>query len=751
MADSNDHLREEQAALDIRYTRLDELRAQTAERLAHVRRSGPSGSPQNRSERDAFATLYEDRLAQLDAVEQRLVFGRLDLSEGTTRYIGRIGLTDADHSSLLTDWRAPAAQAFYRATAAQPEGVLLRRHLVTRGRSVTGIEDEVLDLSALGPDGATTAGTLSGEGALLASLAAVRTGRMGDIVATIQAEQDAIIRSDLAGALVVQGGPGTGKTAVALHRAAYLLYAHRRTLERSGVLLVGPSTVFLRYIDQVLPSLGETGVVTATVADLFPGVTADGVERDVVAEIKGRAVMARVIARAVRQRQRVPQADTPISVEGTVVHVRPDDVAEAIGKARRSGRPHNLGRAVFVRDMLNRLAAQYVEQSGYPMGPDDRADIVEELRTTREVRIALNLAWMPLTPQRLVEDLFTKVHRLDAAARELSDRERAALLREPGHPWTPADVPLLDEAAELLGEDDQAQRADAAEEARRRSADVEYARQVLRTSGASGLVSAELLAERFAHTGPAETTAERAAADRAWTYGHVVVDEAQELSAMAWRMLLRRVPTRSMTIVGDVAQTSAPAGTRQWAATLDPVLKGSWRAAELTVNYRTPAGIARTAQRVASAAGLPVSRLTSAREVPDSLRVRLVDPENPVVDAVVDEARAALEDLRAAGDAASGTGRVAVIAVADRVNDLRASLADSAVGHALRPPSSMLDAPLAVMSPRASKGLEFDVVVLVEPREMSPNPGDLYVAMTRPTRTLRVVTTVPLPELDPDH
>jgi DNA helicase IV len=749
VTNSTDQLREEQAALDARYARLDELRAQTAERLATVRRSGPSGSPQNRSERDAFATLYEDRLAQLDAVEQRLVFGRLDLTDATTRYIGRIGLTDAEHSTLLTDWRAPAAQPFYRATSARPEGVLLRRHLVTRDRAVTGIEDEVLDLAAIGTGGTTAVGALSGEGALLASLAAVRTGRMGDIVATIQAEQDAIIRSDLAGALVVQGGPGTGKTAVALHRAAYLLYAHRRTLERSGVLLLGPSRVFLRYIDQVLPSLGETGVVTATVADLFPGVVADGSEPDAVAEIKGRAVMARVIARAVRQRQRVPQAPVEVSVDGTQVVIRPDTVAEAITRARRSGRPHNLARVAFVREMLSQLAAQWVEQSGYPLGPEDRADLTEELRTTREVRIALNLAWMPLTPQRLVSDLLTKPYRLGAAAPDLTEAERAALLREPDEPWTPADVPLLDEAAELLGEDDQAQRAQEAAEARRRADDVEYARQVLRTSGAGGLVSAELLADRFAHSGPSGTTAERAAADRAWTYGHVVVDEAQELSAMAWRMLLRRVPTRSMTIVGDVAQTSAPGGARDWAETLDPVLKDSWRAAELTVNYRTPAQVARAAQRLAGTAGLPLSRLTSAREVPDALRVRPVDAadDGALADAIVAETVEALAELRgAAGPAAPSGGRVAVIGAEGRVDDLRARLAASAAGHALRPPAAVLDAPLAVMSPRASKGLEFDVVVLVEPGEL--RAGDLYVAMTRPTRSLVVVTTSPVPGLE---
>jgi len=748
-----EQLREEQSAVDRRYERLDTLRAQTAERLRRVRRSGPSGSPQNRSERDAFATLYEDRLAQLDAVEQRLTFGRLDLTDGTTRYIGRIGLTEPDHTVLLTDWRAPAAQAFYRATAAQSEGVVRRRHLVSRGRRVTGVEDEVLDLDAVG-SGVAHPSTLSGEGALLAALAAGRTGRMGDIVATIQAEQDAVIRSALAGALVVQGGPGTGKTAVALHRAAYLLYAHRRILERSGVLLVGPSRTFLRYIDQVLPSLGETGVVTATIADLYPGVVADGTEPDEVAEIKGRAIWPQVFARAVRLRQRAPEEVRQVTVEGHVVRIEPQDVADAIGRARRTGRPHNLARVTFVRDMLARLAAQYSAQLAFPLPPDEQAEVVEELRTTREVRIALNLAWMPLTPQRLLEGLLTRADRLRAAAPELSAAERAALHRGVGAAWTPADVPLLDEAAELLGEDDQAARAEAAQETQRRAADVEYARQVLTTSSTGGLVSAELLADRFAHSGPSLTTAERAATDRTWTYGHIVVDEAQELSAMAWRMLLRRCPTRSMTIAGDVAQTSTAAGARSWQRMLDPVLKGSWRLSELTVNYRTPAAVADAAQRVAVAAGLPVTTLTSAREVPGSIAVRRV---SRLAEAVVAEAEEALATL-AANDAGGGFdegdgaidegGRVAVIAATERVDALRHLLSRSAVGDALRPTGSgsMLDARLAVMSPRASKGLEFDVVVLVEPSEVArAAAGDLYVAMTRPTRALRVVASGALP------
>ncbi|WP_225754141.1 UvrD-helicase domain-containing protein [Actinotalea sp. Marseille-Q4924] len=758
MTDLHDQLEHEQRAVDERYARLDRLRATTRARLSQTRRVGPSGSPQNRSERDAFATLYEDRIAQLEAVEQRLCFGRLDLAEdaapapdaagGTsgTLYIGRIGLTDEDQTSLMTDWRAPAARPFYRATSARPEGVVRRRHLVTRGRTVTGLEDEILDLDAYA-GAAASVGTVAGEGALLAALATARTGRMGDIVATIQAEQDAIIRSELGGTLVVQGGPGTGKTAVALHRAAYLLYAHRSTLERSGVLVVGPSRTFLRYIDQVLPSLGETGVVAATVEELFPGVTATGSEPDAAAEIKGRAVMAEVLARAVRQRQRTPREPVEIRVDGRLVVVRPQDVADAIGKARRTGRPHNLARVVFVREMLQRLADQYVAQLGFAVAPEDRAEVVEDLRTTREVRIALNLAWMPLTPQKLVADLLTRPARLEAAAPRLSARERHLLLRGPDAPWTPADVPLLDEAAELLGEDDQAARAQAAADARRREEELDYARQVLRSTGAGrGMVSAEQLAERFGPAGPALTTAERAAADRSWTYGHVVVDEAQELSAMAWRMLLRRCPTRSMTVVGDVAQTSAAAGARDWSAALDPVLRGSWRLAELTVNYRTPAVVARAAQAVAQRAGLPVSPQTSARDVPDALRVHVgteVD-DGTLVRAV----ESSLAELGVLDGTAEEGGRVVVVAAAqDAPGVVEQLLASRLATYLYAAGGSPLDARVAVMTPRQTKGLEFDVVVLVEPRRIAKeSPGDLYVAMTRPTRTLRVLAAEGLPD-----
>lgn len=749
-------LSEEQTRLDEVYERLDELRTLTAARLAEVRRAGPSGSPQNRSERDAFATLYEDRLAQLDSVEDRLVFGRLYLRSGDTRYIGRIGMSDASHVPLLTDWRAPAARPFYQATAASPGDVVLRRHLQTRARQVTGVEDEVLDIDELAE---TELPTLSGEGALLAALGSPRTGRMADIVATIQAEQDAVIRADLGGVLVVQGGPGTGKTAVALHRAAYLLYAHRDKLERSGVLLLGPSQVFLRYIEQVLPSLGETGVVATTLADLLPGVHATGTEPDAVAAIKGRLAMAPVLARAVRLRQRVPHAAQRLRVGSHELALTPEDVRDAQARARRGSGAHNVARVAFVKTMLGRLARQYAAALGGSVSGEDLAELAEEIRTSRDVRVALNLAWMPLTPQGLLEDLYAKPHRLAEAAPELSATDRALLARERGAAWTPADVPLLDEAAELLGEDDAAERARARAEAAQRERDIAYARETLAATGAGrGLVSAELLAARFGERAPSSTTAERAAADRTWTYGHVIVDEAQELSPMTWRTLLRRVPTRSMTIVGDLAQASAT-GTRSWHAALDRPLRGGWRLAELSVNYRTPSSIMDLASSAAAAAGHETSPVRSARDIPDAVHVTRTaqgvagtgddgGSSSPLLSSLVQVVRSELADLDG--------GRLAVLTSPRQraaASDALASAAgsDGDLSAALRGrPDDPLNAGVVVLDPVASKGLEFDVVVLVEPAEIVGPPedrrfSDLYVALTRATRRLHIVHAADLP------
>src|SRR5690625_416939 len=743
MPANSEDIRFEQRYVTKLYNRLDELRVHTRERLAHVRRTGPSGSPQNRSERDAFATLYEDRLQQLENVEDRLVFGRLDLIDSDRRYVGRIGVQDGEHQQLLTDWRAPAAEPFYQATAAHPQGVVLRRHLTTRGRKVTAIEDDVLDLENLSD---SARANLAGEGALLAALTASRTGRMSDIVATIQAEQDRIIRAPLAGALVVQGGPGTGKTAVALHRVAYLLYAHRRRLESSGVLVIGPSSEFLRYIENVLPSLGETGVIATTIADLLPHVRATATEDDAVAEIKGRALMSHIIRRAVRQRQRVPEAVQTLQVERAKLRLVPAEVSEGIDRARRTRKPHNDARVVFVQHMLGKLAEQYARALEFEPTIDDLQDLAEELRHSRDVRVALNLCWMPVTAEKVVETLWSNPTRLAAAAPSLSAREREMLSRPAGEPWTVADIPLLDEAAELVGDDDQARRAQEQQERRRREQEVAYAEQVLAATGVSAMVSAELLADRFGHNAARATAAEAAAHDRTWTFGHVVVDEARELSPMAWRALLRRCPTRSFTIVGDTSQASAAAGTRNWRERLDPLFGEHLRIEELTVNYRTPSHIMEPATAAGRAAGLQIADAITART--GDYPVQYVAARGSLPEAVAEVVAAQLH--------IAGEGRLAVIAPQDKTLQLWTALAaDEKLAPLLATtglnasPARDLEAPVTVLTPEQAKGLEFDVVVLAEPGEIAAQPvrgpGDLYVAMSRSTQALAIVHAGDLP------
>ncbi|GAA2270979.1 AAA family ATPase [Nonomuraea roseoviolacea subsp. roseoviolacea] len=732
------------------YERLDTLRDRTQRQLKEVLATGAVGTMQNRSERDTFAGMYASRLARLWAVERGLVFGRLDHVEEGRLYIGKLGMTDDEQDRLLIDWRAPVAQPFYRATPAAPMGLTRRRHLQTKGRVVVGVDDDLLDLDALSDDDRAT---LNGEAALLAALDEQRTGRMRDIVATIQAEQDRVIRSDLNGVLVVQGGPGTGKTVVALHRAAYLLYTHRERLERRGVLVLGPNPTFLRYIEQVLPSLGENDVLLSTVGELYPGLTATARERPEVAAVKGDARMAEVIARAVRDRQRVPRKPIELDLGRHALTIDRAMLDAARNKATRSRRPHNQARAVFVRSLLNALARQAARKLGKGLIEEDElADLREELRTEPAVKSALNRLWPYLTPQRLLLGLYGSPERLGHAAAALTPEERALLRRDGGAPWTESDVPLLDEAAELLGEiDEQVLRATAlqAEEelaaARRaeeheREAELAYAREVLELTGLSDVMEAERLAERQRGEGPYLTTAERAAADRAWAYGHVIVDEAQELSPMAWRAVMRRVPTRSMTIVGDVAQTGSAAGARSWGEVLDPYVAGRWRQERLTVNYRTPVELMEVAARVLAA-------IDPSLEPPASVRETGARPWAAPL--------AELPELVKA-EAAEG-GKVAVVApdaLLAAIGEAVSRAVDGAVvvapGSGRSGGAAALDAPVAVMGVAEAKGLEFDSVIVAEPgRVVAQSPrglNDLYVALTRATRRLGVVHEEPLPE-----
>ena len=731
----------EQAYVSGLYAQLDVLRARAAAALDEVRRAPVVPTPAGRAERDAFDAWHSERIARLAAVEDRLAFGRLDLGDGGRRYVGRLGLSDDAQQQLLVDWRAPAAAAFYQATAAAPEGVARRRHLATRGRAVLGIDDELLDADALERIGLRV---VAGEGALMSALTAHRTGRMRDIVATLQAEQDRVVRSPLGGVLVVQGGPGTGKTAVALHRAAYLLYTHRDRVARSGVLVVGPTPVFLRYIEQVLPSLGETGVVLLTPAQLFPGVSATAPERPEVAVVKGDLRMADVLRNAVRNRQRTPSAPIPLDLQGDRIQLRPAAVAEARGRARQGGRPHNEARVTFVRHVLDDLAAQLAAARGLEREGEDRADLLAELRGELDVRREVNLLWMPLTAQGLVADLFARPDRLAAAAAGILDRaEQRLLFREKGAPWTAADVPLLDEAAELIGEDVAAlarREARTAEAARERSESLEFAQRVLEQSGEAYPMmtpTAEMLADRFEAVDGTRTLAERAGEDRTWAFGHAVVDEAQELSPMQWRLLVRRVPTRSMTVVGDVAQTGSAAGASAWGDVLDVVADGRWRLEELSVNYRTPAEIMDVAIALLEAYGVPVKPPRSAREAtwaPAAVRMEGREPE--VVTAAV------LSALRADDEVIQG-GRLAVVTPRSGYEYLAAAVSAAFAG------GGELAERVDVLGVDEVKGLEFDGVVVVDPQAVvAAGPrgvNDLYVALTRPTQRLTVLHHGSLP------
>ncbi|MEV7044315.1 AAA family ATPase [Amycolatopsis sp. NPDC051061] len=725
-------LAREQAYVTTLYAKLDAERVEAQRRLDETLRQ-TGGTPQARTERDVATTLYTDRLAQLGSVEQGLAFGRLDFVPGNaeeTTYIGRLGLFDEDddYRPLLVDWRAPVARPFYLATAASPDGVRRRRHLRSLTRKVTGFDDEILDLTAA--DQGQDLG-LAGEAALLAALEQRRTGEMSDIVATIQAEQDRIIRAPLGGVMVVQGGPGTGKTAVALHRAAYLLYTHRQQLTTRGVLVVGPNSTFLRYIGQVLPSLGETGVLLATIGQLYPGLDAVGVEPRETTEVKGRLVLAEVLANAVRDRQRVPEPVLEIEYEHDVLKLDRKTCTDARTRARRSRRPHNPARRLFVSDVLDALTRQAARKLGDDLlDGQDLQDIRAELAADENIAAALNGLWPVLTPEGVLDDLFADRERLSSAARKLlSEEDRALLESSRDARWTPADVPLLDELAELIGVDDTEARV---ERKRREREDRAYAEGVLdileqdeeiideELLRVSDVLDAELFAERQVERSEL-TAAQRAAQDRAWTFGHVIVDEAQELSAMDWRLLMRRSPNRSMTLVGDVAQTGAAGGARSWGEALSPYVADRWRLEQLTVNYRTPAEIMAVAARV-------LAEVDPALSAPSSVRETGVPPWSARPASLASELPGLVE--RELSEVDGGT--VAVLVPSAWFDEVSSWLSEH-------------DERLSVLTVERAKGLEFDSVVLIAPDEVvagSPRGlNDLYVALTRATRRLGVVAT----------
>lgn len=769
-----DGLAEEQRRLDELLSVVDDARQRLTDRAREVqRRTADIDHPQALMERDRETYEISRRLSEYSAAEIGLFFGRIDVEDrspenpvpdngpggdGRTldrRYIGRIGLhaNDAEMRTLLMDWRAPLARPFYLATTLHPEGVHIRRHIRTSGRRVTAVADERLsgDADYTGSaDGGE--GSVAQEGALLHAVNRARSRHMNDIVDTIVAEQDRIIREPHRGVTVVQGAPGTGKTAVALHRTAYLLYTWREQLERTGVLIIGPNPRFLDYISQVLPSLGETGVVLATTGTLYPGVTTRPMSAEPLLsqEVKGSVEMVNILATAVRDRQTVPEDPVRFLVDGVTLDLTPAMVRAARTTARRSRRPHNQARERFLSSALDRLRDAMAETIGAdPLGGSnllsavDRAHLREDLAGEEQILDTLDGFWPRLTPEEVLAGLYGSQDAVDSAAVDYDDLTRDALVREDNpDDWTEADAPLLDELAEILGIVG-AEEAEAEEQRRWKSqvAEAQEALDILTGSAyqdlddgtdaeilmAYDVIDAEQLAERQ-RVRETMSTAERAAADRTWAFGHVIVDEAQELSEMAWRMIFRRSPNRWMTLVGDPAQTGSPAGVDSWATSLSPFVKDRWMLHELTVNYRTPADIAAIATRIQADIAPDQQTPSCLRETGTGVRESgLAD----LRDAVTQAARAAEDGL---------TG---IIAAPGRLAELQ-TLADQVAAA-----RSGNHGEIVVSDVNGAKGLEFDEVVLVEPAdivEASPQGlNDVYVAVTRATQGLTLVHDAALP------
>ena len=716
----------EQAHVDRAYERLDQLRSDAEQRLRSVLDQGRGGTHQFREERDVIVRTSLARIDQLDIGDQALCFGRIDRfgEDGGVEdfHIGRLGISGEDLEPLVVDWRAPVAEPFYRATGREPMGLVLRRHLAADGRHIVGIEDERFGAAtANGGRPGQANGTASaltddlevgGPGALLAAVEGARTGHMRDIVATIQREQDEIIRSPLPGVLVVQGGPGTGKTAVALHRAAYLLYTHRFPLERQGVLVIGPNPLFLRYIEHVLPSLGESGVTLSTISGLVHGLQPRAEEPAEVARLKGEARMAKVVARAVRTRQRPLRRTAEIPYGAGVLRLTPDASAQAIAAARRRPGTHNARRRFVEQLVIRRLADDHLRTlglhgigtpaSGNGAGVDpeeegfDLAEFAGQIRRQPELAEALDRMWPRLSAEELLHDLFGAPALLAEAGRGILSRAEQAALVRPRRgslediPWSVADVALVDEARVLLG------------------------------------------SRRAPRPGAPD--------DEPRTYGHIVVDEAQDLSPMQLRMVARRSLSGSITVVGDIAQATGPWAASGWDEVTAHLPAGrAPRLVELTVSYRTPAEVVAVAGRVLARAVPGMAPPTAVRRT--GAEPRLVDAGEALAGTVAAVAGQLVAEV--------APGTVAVLAPGSLVADISLAL-DRAGQRASDPRLEGLGAPLTLLPVDMANGLEFDAVVVVEPAAVvAQSPQGLralYVALTRPTRRLAVVHSQALPE-----
>ena len=678
---------------------LEQTIAELSERLDTIRRA-PDRDGQAALERDLETHRLSVRLRALRRFTLDLCLGRIVHTDGDQPvYIGRLGLTDREGRRLLVDWRSPAAEPFFGATHANPMGLASRRRYRWVGGRVSDYWDEVFTA-----DGFEGNAALDDQSAFIASLGGSRSDQMRDVLGTIQADQDAIIRAGSRGALVVDGGPGTGKTVVALHRTAYLLYADPRLgHRRGGVLFVGPHRPYLAYVADVLPSLGEEGVQTCTLRDLVPQGAEVGPETDPeVARLKAAADMVKAIEPAVRLYEEPPTEGMDVETPWADLWLSATDWAQAF-EAPEPGTPHNEARDQVWEELVDILVDKLDDEDVSP------EELRRALRHNRELTTTLTRAWPMLEATDIVGDLWEVPAYLRRCAPWLSPEELTTLRRDDPQAWTQSDLPLLDAARLRLGD------AEASRRKRRQDAEVAAQREQM------GQVIDDLIAaddsELLLMSSLRQQDLRDALVDEdalpavdpdllAGPFAHVVVDEAQELTDAEWQMLLARCPSRSFTVVGDRAQ-ARHGFPETWTERLERVGLGTPRLTSLTINYRTPQEVMAEAEPVIRAA-LPDAN------VPTSIRSSGI----PVVHAAATELSSIVETWLA--EHADGIGCV--------------------IGH----PAYAGTSRVRSLTPELAKGLEFDLVVLVDPESFGEGiegAVDRYVAMTRATQRLVVLTS----------
>jgi hypothetical protein len=677
----------EQAHIDQVYGRLAEAERQARSLLAEGHRRGTVGNEGALVERDAIVHQAARRIASLGREHEGLVFGRLDLADGQVRYIGRLGLRDEEYEPLVLDWRAPAAGPFYRATAQQPMGVVRRRVIRCVGQRVVGLDDDLLD-----PDAIPESMQVVGDGALLAAVNRTRTGRMSDIVATIQHEQDRAIRSPAGGVTTITGGPGTGKTVVALHRAAYLLYSDRRRFEGGGVLIVGPSAVFMRYIEQVLPSLGESSASLRPIGAVPDGYAASRRDTPADSAVKGALRMRRVLSRAIR----LPPPGAPDRLRLTYR----GDVLMLTGRDLDRVRKHVLGRgAVYhrargkARDAL--IGALWRR---YASGPAPvSGEFAEHIADRAEFEDFLAAWWPVLRPREVLAGLADPRRLTRCASGVLHPGEVERLAASFAYQdLSPHDVALIDDLRDLLGRPPKPPAEPTLEEL-------------------TGVAELTTVAER-----EFDPPARAARAEDYDEYAHLVVDEAQDLTPMQWRMVGRRGRYASWTVVGDAAQSLWPDPVEAAQARDTALGRLARHTFRLTTNYRNPAEIFELAARVVRAA-VPDADLPLAVRTTGHLPRLVTVAEEMVGATLAKEVGELLAEVE---------GAVGVVTSQERHGEVAALLA----GAGER---------VAVVDELDVKGLEYDGVLLVEPGEVvAAGPlgvRALYVALTRATQRLVAV------------